>query len=86
MMIVWRNSSRLHVEPELAGQATTWYLFDSSKGVKPFIFQQRKAPLLTMMDSEKDENVFMQRRFMYGAEARGAVGYALWFLAARAIA
>lgn len=83
---VWRNSSRLLVVPELAGQATTWYLVDSSKGVKPFIFQQRKAPLLTMMDSEKDENVFMQRQFMYGAEARGAVGYALWFLAARAIA
>lgn len=83
---VWRNSARLLVVPELANEAATWYLVDSSKGVKPFIFQQRKAPLLTMKDSEADDNVFHQRQFIYGAESRGAVGYALWFLAARCIA
>jgi phage major head subunit gpT-like protein len=83
---VWRNSAQLLVVPELANEATTWYLLDTSKGVRPFIFQQRKAPLLTMKDGELDENVFHQRQFLYGAEARGAVGYALWFLAARGIA
>lgn len=83
---IWRNSARLLVVPELANEATTWYLADSSKGVKPFIFQQRKAPQLTMKDSETDENVFHQRQFLYGAESRGAVGYALWFLMARGIA
>lgn len=83
---IWRNSARLLVVPELANEGTTWYLVDSSKGVKPFIFQNRKSPLLTMKDGESDDNVFHQRQFIYGAESRGAVGYALWFLAARCIA
>lgn len=83
---VWRGSSRLLVVPELANQATTWYLVDSSKGVRPFIFQQRKAPSLVMRDGPTDDNVFFDRQVVFGADARGAVGYALWFLAARCIA
>jgi phage major head subunit gpT-like protein len=83
---VWRNSARLLVIPELANQATTWYLVDSTKGLKPFIFQQRKAPSLIMKDQPSDDGVFFDRQLVFGADSRGAVGYALWFLAARAIA
>jgi phage major head subunit gpT-like protein len=75
----------LLVVPELAADATTWYLFDTSKAIKPFFFQQRQAPVLVPRIEPTDPSVFDTHTFLYGVEARGAIGYTLPFLGLRSI-
>ena len=82
----WRNSAQLMVLPKLANQATTWYMFDTHRAIKALIFQQRKKPKFVQKTAETDDNVFFEKKFVYGADCRDNVGYALWWLAARAIA
>jgi phage major head subunit gpT-like protein len=61
---------------------TTWYMLCTKKPIKPLIFQQRKAPeFVDKANDPRDENVFNRKAFVYGADARGNVGYSLPFLA-----
>lgn len=83
---VLRGSADLLVVPELCNQATTWYLADTSRPVRPLVFQQRKAPQFVAKTQVNDDNVFYDREFVWGTDSRGAGGYSLWFLMARAIA
>jgi len=63
------------------GSGTAWYLLDLSRPIKPIILQIRKRPEFVAMDRPDDENVFMRRKFRYGADDRKNVGYGLWQLA-----
>jgi phage major head subunit gpT-like protein len=63
------------------GSSSPWFLLDLSRGIKPFIFQQRTVPALTRQDKMDDENAFMRKKFRYGVDYRGAAGYGLWQLA-----
>lgn len=60
--------------------ATAWFLHVTSRPVKPFVFQQRKAPVFVSQTSMENDDVFNRREFKYGAEARGNAGYGLWQL------
>ncbi len=64
-----------------AGAATPWFLLDTTKAIKPFIFQKRKDYKFVAMDQETDEAVFSRKQFRYGVDARCNVGYGLWQLA-----
>ena len=72
--------------PELANQPTTWYLAVTKGPLKPFIFQERKAPEFVTRDRADDPRVFEQRKLLYGVDYRGNVGYTLPFLMAKASA
>lgn len=74
------NSAELLIVPELGSQPTQWFLQDTSKPVKPLIFQQRKLPQFISMDKPTDDNVFMSKKFIYGIDSRDNVGYGLWQL------
>ena len=63
------------------GTGTPWFLLDTSRVVKPFIFQKRKDYNFVAMDNETDEAVFMRKQFRYGVDARVNAGYGLWQLA-----
>lgn len=64
------------------GSGTPWFLMDVSRGIKPFIFQQRKTfSNLIRKDEEKDENVFNAKKFVYGLDGRCNVGFGFWQLA-----
>jgi phage major head subunit gpT-like protein len=63
------------------GASYPWFLLDTTKGIKPFLFQQRTQPTLTRQDRPDDENMFLRKKFRYGVDYRGAVGYGLWQLA-----
>ena len=63
------------------GAGTAWYLLDSTRSIRPFIFQRRTSPQLTRMDRPDDENAFIRKKFRYGVDYRGAVGFGLWQLA-----
>lgn len=73
------------VVPELMNQATTWYVDDLRKVVKPFVMQQRRRLALTAKVNMGDDNVFHDRQFLWGADARYNAGYALWFLSMKCV-
>lgn len=60
---------------------TEWHLLDTSKAVKPIIFQPRKKPVFVQQTDASSDAVFMRKKFKFGAEARGAAGYGLWHMA-----
>ncbi len=64
-----------------AGASTAWYLIDTSRPVKPFIFQLRKPVVLTSLNRDTDNNVFMRNSYMFGVDARYAAAYGMWQLA-----
>lgn len=83
---VQKGQATVIVVPELANQATTWYLADLSNAIKGLVWQLRKPPEFVSKTAVDDDNVFMQRQFIWGVDARGVAGYGPWFLMARAIA
>lgn len=60
---------------------TAWFLLDTTKAVKPFIYQERKAPVFVEQTSAENDDVFNRKKFKFGAEARAAGGYGFWQLA-----
>lgn len=62
------------------GSGTEWYLLDTSRPVKPIIFQDRVAPEFTALDKADDQNVFMKDKYLYGLRCRRNVGFGLWQL------
>ncbi len=83
---ILKNSAKVMVIPELGNQATTWYLLDTTKGFKPFVFQERQAPNMITLRDPSNENVFKRKKFVFGVDTRGAAAGGLWFLAAKAVA
>lgn len=59
------------------GAGTPWFLLCTNRPLKPIIYQERKAPMFVSKDRESDDNVFDQRRFVYGVDMRCNVGYGL---------
>lgn len=78
---LYKGTAQLLVVPELDDDPTRWHLFDTSMPIKPFIFQMRKAPEFTSLVNPTDSNVFWQRKFVYGCDARGNAGFTMPFLA-----
>jgi phage major head subunit gpT-like protein len=66
---------------ELEDQPDDWYLFDTSKPIMPMIFQLREAPVFTYLVNPNDPNVFFNKDFIMGCEARGAADVTMPFLA-----
>lgn len=64
-----------------SGSGTPWYLIDSSRAIKPLIFQSRQAPNFVAITRPDDESVFLKRKFLYGVDRRDNAGFGLWQLA-----
>jgi len=60
---------------------TAWFLLDTSRPVKPFIYQERKKPVFVQQIDPEADNVYLRKKFLFGAEARVAGGYGFWQLA-----
>lgn len=60
------------------GSGPYWYLADLSGGLKPIIYQKRKAAQFVTKTSLTDDNVFFEKKFIMGADARYNVGYGFW--------
>lgn len=58
-----------------------WYLLDTSRAIKPLIFQERKKPVLTALTALDDESVFTSNQFRFGVDSRNNVGFGFWQLA-----
>lgn len=60
------------------GSGTAWYLMDVSRALKPILLQKRKDFQFTSLDKNTDQNVFMNKEFVYGADARANTGFGFW--------
>lgn len=78
---IHKGTADLLVLEELADAPADWYLMDTTKPIKPLVFQNRKAPIFTYLNQPTAENVFWHKKYVYGVDARGNAGYGLWFLA-----
>jgi phage major head subunit gpT-like protein len=76
----YKGTAQVLVDARLSS-STAWFLLDTTKPVKPFIFQERKAPAFVQQTAEENDDVFMRGEFKFGAESRGNAGYGLWQLA-----
>lgn len=63
------------------GNGTPWYLLDTTRAIKPLVFQPRRAPEFVSLDKPDDLNVFMRKKYLYGTDRRDNAGYGLWQLA-----
>jgi phage major head subunit gpT-like protein len=73
----YRGTARLLVNPRLTS-ATAWFLHVTNRPLKPFIYQERKAPVFVQQVNMDSDNVFLRKKYRFGAEARAAGGYGLW--------
>lgn len=76
----YKGTAELVVEARLTSD-TAWFLLDTSKPVRPFIYQERKAPVFVQQTDAEAEEVFNRKKFKFGAEARAAGGYGFWQMA-----
>lgn len=64
------------------GSGAPWFLMDLSRQyMKPLIFQERKAAEFVALNRATDPNVFMERQYLFGAEARYVAGFGFHQLA-----
>ena len=64
-----------------AGDKPAWYLFDTTRSLKPLVRQVRQKPVFNAMTDINSERVFMLDEVVYGAKTREAAGYGFWQLA-----
>lgn len=63
------------------GSGTPWFLLVTGRPIKPLILQVRQEPQFVARDDIRDSNVFANREFLYGVDARHNVGYGFWQMA-----
>lgn len=73
----YRGTAKLLVNPRLTS-STAWFLHVTGRPIKPFVYQERKAPDFVQQTTEESDSVFMRKKYRFGAEARVAGGYGLW--------
>lgn len=76
----YKGTAELVVETRLTSD-TAWFLLDTSKPVRPFIYQERKAPVFVQQTDPEADDVFSRKEYKFGAEARAAGGYGFWQMA-----
>lgn len=63
------------------GSGAAWFLMDTTKVIKPLIYQKRRDYAFVSKTSLTDDNVFSRNEFIWGADGRSNVGFGLWQLA-----
>ncbi|MEX2480202.1 MAG: Mu-like prophage major head subunit gpT family protein [Gammaproteobacteria bacterium] len=72
------NGAETSVANTDGGAGTPWFLIDASRVLKPVILQKRRDFQFVAKDKLTDDNVFTNKEFVYGADARGNVGFGFW--------
>jgi phage major head subunit gpT-like protein len=63
-----------------AGAEPAWFLLDTSRAVKPVIWQKRQDYAFEAMVEPTNPHVFMNKEYVYGVDARVSAGFGLWQL------
>ena len=76
------NGKPVMVSNLQAGTGPAWYLMDTTRAIKPLIFQNRKKfDLIAKTDPRSSDSVFNRDEVVYGVDGRCNAGYGLWQLA-----
>lgn len=75
----FKGTAEVVVNPRLTS-STAWFLHVTNRPIKPFVFQERKAPKFVSQTNPDSDDVFMRAEYKYSVESRGAAGYGLWQL------
>lgn len=76
--------AKVIVIDDLEEEPDAWYLMDTRRPIKPFVFQQRKAPNFVALTSLTDPNVVHYDDYIWGVDTRDNAGYGPWFLSYKA--
>ncbi|EAU9427386.1 hypothetical protein ITM29_001955 [Salmonella enterica] len=71
-------------DDEFFTQGNPWYLLNTDRAIKPFIWQVRSPYEIKSITSENEYSVFMREEYLYGIRARANMGYGFWQQAVRA--
>lgn len=63
------------------GAGPGWYLLDTSRPIKPMVFQERIPYTPQQLSDDSDTHVFLKDEYLYGMRARVNAGFGLWQLA-----
>ncbi|MGB0683399.1 MAG: Mu-like prophage major head subunit gpT family protein [Magnetovibrionaceae bacterium] len=74
------NGKEISVSNYTAGAEPAWFLMDTTRAIKPIIYQERQKARFVAKDSPTDDHVFNNNEFLYGVDYRAAAGYGLWQL------
>jgi len=72
-----QGTAEIHVEPRLTSDSA-WFLLATKRPIKPLIYQQRKKAKFVSITDETAPNVFMSKKYLYGADSRGNAGFGFW--------
>lgn len=75
------DASVSNVKINAGYQGEPWYLLDTSRSLKPLIWQNRRNLDLTTKFNPNDESVFVNNTFQFGADLRGNAGFGFWQMA-----
>lgn len=75
------NGEPVSISNVQAGEDAAWYLLDTSRQVKPVVFQERFPYNFQRLDQENSDHVFLKDQYLFGIRARANVGFGLWQLA-----
>lgn len=81
-----RGTADVLVIPELGNEPTVWYPAVTKMPIKPLIYQERQAPNMVSLVDPQSRNVFFDKEFIWGVDARAAAAFGMWFLMARCVA
>jgi len=81
----WSSHIKNIISDARLSDADDWYYVASGYPLKPFIYQERKAPKLVAQDKDTDDNAFMRKKYLYSAETRGDAGYGYYEMAVKTV-
>lgn len=62
----------------ISGGEPAWYLMDTTRPVRPLMFQLRKDLELVALTDPTSANAFFSKKFIWGVDARYNAGFGLW--------
>lgn len=75
-----KTGAEISVSNLQAGAGPAWYLLDTSRGVKPLIWQERETYEFQAVTQSNDHHVFINDECLYCVRARVNAGFGLWQL------
>lgn len=75
-----KNGAAITVSNMQAGSSTPWFLLDTSRAVRPLVWQVREDYEFQTINRADDEHVFLNDTHYFGVRARVNAGFGLWQL------
>lgn len=76
--VIDKDGNTITVANTDGGAGAPWFLMCTNEVINPIIFQERQKAQFTSLDKPTDQNVYMNKEFIYGADARCGAGYGFW--------